>query len=78
MTWTDDPAAITQASGAGGSEARIDHAADAIGSTTRDMLDDLPARQPRLSQALRKMTVEAPLRSLALAFLLGVLIARRR
>jgi len=32
----------------------------------------------RLSDRLRKMAVEAPLQSLLLAFLLGVLVARRR
>jgi hypothetical protein len=32
----------------------------------------------RLSEQLQKMTVEAPLRSLFLAFMLGVWIARRR
>jgi hypothetical protein len=44
---------------------------------TSKVLDPrLPAAS--LSAQLRKMTVEAPLQSLLLAFLLGVLVARRR
>ena len=45
---------------------------------TKEMVDELPPRRTKLSETLRRMTVEAPFQSLAIAFLLGVLIARRR
>lgn len=78
MTTTEDPSAMTEASGLMGDEGRIDHAAEAIRGMTKEMVDELPTRRPRLSEKLREMTVEAPLHSLAIAFLLGVLIGRRR
>ena len=69
---------MTEVSGLTGDEARIDHAAKAIRGMTKEMSDEL--RQPRssIAEALSKFTAQAPLRSLALAFLLGVLVARRR
>lgn len=78
MTTIEDSSAMTEASGLTGDERRIDHAADAIRGMTKEMVDELPTRRPRLSERLREMTLEAPLQSLAIAFLLGVLIARRR
>jgi len=78
MNITEDSSAMTEASGLTGDEASIGHAGDAIRGLAREMVGELPARRPRLSETLRKMTVEAPLQSLAIAFLLGVLIARRR
>lgn len=59
-------------------EARIEHAAGSIRDVTKDMVEALPAQGARLTDVLRKATVEAPLQSLAIAFLLGVLVARRR
>jgi hypothetical protein len=62
-------------------ESRIRRASEAI----RDMANDMkPAAQglepvvQRLTDNICQMTRQAPLRSLALAFLLGVLIARRK
>jgi hypothetical protein len=78
MTMTEDSSAMTEASGLTGDEGRIDHAADAIRGRPEQMVDELPARRPRLSDRLREMTLEAPLQSLAVAFLLGILMARRR
>jgi hypothetical protein len=66
---------MMEASGLTSDEARIDHAAEAIRDMTNDMMEELPAKR-RLADTLRKMTVEAPLTSLASAFLLGVLVAR--
>jgi hypothetical protein len=66
---------MMEASGLTSDEARIDHAAEAIRDMTNDMMEELPANR-RLADTLRKMTVEAPLTSLASAFLLGVLVAR--
>ena len=71
-----EASAITEASGLTGDEARIDHAAEAIRDMTNDMMEEMPANR-RLADTLRKMTVEAPLTSLAIAFLLGILVARR-
>lgn len=78
MTTIEDSSAMTEASGLTGDEGRIEHAAEAIRGMTKEMMRELPARRPRLSDRLRKMTLEAPLQSLAIAFLLGVLMARRR
>ena len=78
MITAEDTSAMTEASGVTGDEGRIEHAAEAIRGMTKDMVDELPARRTPLSETLRQMTVEAPLQSLAVAFLLGVLIARRR
>ena len=69
---------MTEASGLTGDEGRVDRAAEAIRGMTKEMADELPARRARLSEMLREMTMEAPLQSLAIAFLLGGLIARRR
>jgi hypothetical protein len=68
--------AMTEASGPTGDKARIDHAAEAIRDMTNDMMEELPANR-RLADTLRRMTIEAPLTSLAIAFLLGSLVARR-
>lgn len=40
--------------------------------------DTLASAKLRFKEALRRVTREAPLHSLAIAFLLGVLVARRR
>ena len=77
MTMVEDASAMTEASGTSGDEARIDHAAEAIRDMTKEMVQELPPR-PRLSEKLRQFTMEAPLHSIAIAFLFGVLIARRR
>jgi hypothetical protein len=78
MTTAEDTAAMTEASGVAGDGGRIEHAAEAIRGMTKEMVDELPPRRTKLSETLRRMTVEAPFQSLAIAFLLGVLIARRR
>lgn len=78
MNITEDSSAMTEASGLTGDEGSIGHAGAAIRDATRETVNELPARRTPLSQTLRKMTVEAPLQSLAIAFLLGVLMVRRR
>jgi hypothetical protein len=74
---TDEIGADTRAS----DQSRIRRASEAI----RDMADDLkPAAKglepimQRFANDLYNMTRQAPFESLAIAFLLGVLIARRR
>jgi hypothetical protein len=76
MTMTET-AAMTEASGPTGDEARIDQAAEAIRGMTKDMVEKLPVRY-RITDTLRELTIQAPLQSLAIAFLLGVIVARRR
>ena len=68
---------MTELSNPAGDEARIDHAAEAIRGMTNDMVDELPVR-PWVADTVRELTIQAPLQSLAIAFLLGVIIARRR
>jgi hypothetical protein len=59
-------------------EARVQQAAD---EAFRVLTGDEDVRRPvgeHLVETLRQLTREAPLHALAVAFLLGVLIARRR
>lgn len=60
-------------------EARVQQAADeAYRVLTGDEAPPLPRRRMRVAQVLRDATRDAPLHALAVAFLLGVLVARRR
>jgi len=59
-------------------EARVQQAADEAFRVLTGNEDELPPRRTRFSESLRRATLEAPLHSLAVAFLLGVLLARRR
>jgi hypothetical protein len=66
-------------------KARIWRATEAIQDMAQEMANDLrPAARglepmvQRLTDDLCKMTRQAPLQSLAIAFLLGILVARRR
>jgi hypothetical protein len=84
-----EASAMTEASGLTGNEAltgdeaRIQHASEAIRDMTNEMRHNPKQIAPgwtierRLSE-LRQMTREAPLQSLVIAFLLGVLVARSR
>jgi hypothetical protein len=58
--------------------ARVYRAAKAINAISDDMDADLLPRQNPVLDALRLLAREAPLRSLAVAFALGVMVARRR
>ena len=78
MNTMEDSAAMTEASGLAGDRERIDHAAEAIRGMTKDTADNPSGQRRRVSELIRQATIEAPLQSLAIAFLLGVLIARRR
>ncbi len=60
-------------------EARVQHAADeAFRVLTGNEVPPLPRRRSQVAQVLRDATRDAPLHALAVAFLLGVLVARRR
>jgi hypothetical protein len=75
---TNETTAMTEASEPiTGDETRINQAADAIRGMTKDMVDELPV-QPWVADTIRKLTIQAPLQSLAIAFLLGVIVARGR
>jgi hypothetical protein len=57
-------------------EKRIDKAVDAIRGMSRDLADEVAPRPTWLHQ-VSAFTCEAPIQSLAIAFLIGVLLARR-
>ncbi|WP_141688417.1 hypothetical protein [Bradyrhizobium paxllaeri] len=57
-------------------EQRIDSAVDAIRSMSSDLADEL-APQPTWIDQISMATREAPIQSLAIAFLIGVILARR-
>jgi hypothetical protein len=59
-----------------GAEQRIDHAVDAIRSMSQDLADEVAPR-PGWLDGLSAATREAPIHSLAIAFLIGVILARR-
>ena len=59
-------------------EARVQHAADEAFRVLTSNEAPLPRRRSRIVQVIRDATLEAPLHALAAAFLLGVLVARRR
>lgn len=79
-----EASAMTEASGLTSGQERIKHASEAIREMTEEMRGNAAplASGPRsdakhLSERLRQITLEAPLQSLLIAFLLGVLVARR-
>ena len=57
-------------------EQRIDKAVDAIRGMSLDLADEVAPR-PGLLDRLSAATREAPIQSLAIAFLIGVVLARR-
>ena len=57
-------------------QSRIQQATEAIRAMADEVADGLPTKR-RMSAKLRQITLEAPLQSLAIAFLLGILVARR-
>ena len=59
-------------------EARVQHAADEAFRVLTGNEVPPPPRGSSVAQVLRDATREAPLQALAVAFLLGVLFARRR
>jgi hypothetical protein len=70
MTNDDTPVPTADA------EQRIDHAVDAIRSMSQDLADEVAPR-PGLLDRLSAATREAPIQSLAIAFLVGVILTRR-
>ena len=57
-------------------EQRIEKAVDAIRGMSQDLADEVAPR-PGLVDRLSAATREAPIPSLAIAFLIGVILARR-
>ena len=57
-------------------EQRIEKAVDAIRGMSQDLADEVEPR-PGLLDRLSAATREAPIPSLAIAFLIGVIVARR-
>jgi hypothetical protein len=67
---TDDVAAPKS------NEERINNAVGAIRSMSHDLADEVTPR-PRLLERIGAATREAPIQSLAIAFLIGMILARR-
>ena len=61
---------------AGSPERRIDNAVKAIRGMSRDLADEVTARPTWIDQ-VGEFTRQAPIQSLAIAFLIGVLLTRR-
>lgn len=59
-------------------EAHVQQAADEAFRVLTGGEDELPQRRDRFLETVRQATLQAPLHSLAVAFLLGALIMRRR
>ena len=59
-----------------GAEQRIDNAVDAIRGMSQNLADEVTFR-PGLLDRLSAVTREAPIQSLTVAFLLGVLLTRQ-
>jgi len=57
-------------------EQRIGSAVDAIRSMSRDLAEEV-ARRPTWRDRISAATREAPIQSLAIAFLIGLVLARR-
>jgi hypothetical protein len=80
-----EASAMTEASGLENDQARIEHASEAIRDMAHGMKENAAAlasgsraaSQP-LADRLARMTRAAPLHALAITFLLGVLLGRRR
>jgi hypothetical protein len=59
-------------------EARVQQAADEAFRVLTGNQVPLPRRGVRVTRTIREATLEAPLHALTIAFLMGVLVARRR
>jgi hypothetical protein len=73
---TKEASAMTEASGLTDDLVDLEKSRTTTHSSRTE--PELRASMMRLSERLRKATMEAPLQSLLLAFILGVLVARRR
>ena len=71
-----EASAMTEASGLVDDQARVENSSGRMPGSAK-AADPHPSAA-HMSEQLRKMILEAPLRSLGLAFLLGVWVARRR
>jgi len=60
----------------GSAERRIEHATDAISSMSQDLAEEVAPR-PTLAGRVSAFAREAPIQSLAIAFLVGMIVARR-
>ena len=57
-------------------EQRVKQATEAVRKMSQELADELRPR-PGWSDLIREITRDAPLQSLAVAFLIGVMLARR-
>jgi hypothetical protein len=70
----NEASAMTEASGLVDDQDRLKNASP----RTPGKRTDFPRSATELAEQLRKVTINAPLRSLLMAFLLGAWVARRR
>jgi hypothetical protein len=78
-----EASAMTEASGLTTDQDGVENSSGSIPGTAKDMSASPTPLDPdtagmRFSDQLRELALRAPLQSLLLAFLLGVLVARRR
>jgi len=67
---------MTNADPTSSTERRIERATDAIRSMSQNLADEVSPR-PTWINRVSNLTREAPIQSLAIAFLLGVIFSRR-
>jgi hypothetical protein len=72
----NEASAMTEASGLVDDQDRLKNASPAMPGKGKQT--DFPRSTTELGEQLRKVTIDAPLRSLLVAFLLGAWVARRR
>jgi hypothetical protein len=72
----NEASAMTEASGLVDDQDRLKNAPPAMPGKGKQT--DFPRSTTDLAEQLRKVTIDAPLRSLLVAFLLGAWVARRR
>jgi hypothetical protein len=72
----NEASAMTEASGLVDDQDRLKNAFRAMPGKGKQA--DFPRSATDLAEQLRKVTIDAPLRSLLVAFLLGAWVARRR
>jgi hypothetical protein len=70
----NEASAMTEASGLVHDQNRLKNGSP----KTREKRTDFPRSATDLAEQLRKVTINAPLRSLLMAFLLGAWVARKR
>jgi hypothetical protein len=72
----NENAPMTEASGPTGDETPIHQAAERPREVAKEIVEELPAHE-WAADTIRKLTIQAPLQSFAIAFLLSVIVGSR-